>query len=127
MFILLLISCKSKNDKGTYWQTIKLSNGLYVEIYKGFSQGALGSDLIDGYLTDSVNFRVHTGRSDEYYDLVYYKPIGEDSILIQKSHKGDSIGSVMKIVEEHTYSIKALVKLKNVANAKIVKIEDAGK
>jgi hypothetical protein len=125
LFILLLISCKSKNDKGAHWQTINLSNGLYVELYKGLSQGAFGSDLVDGYLTDSLNFRVYTGRSDEYYDLVYYEPVGRDSILIQKSHKGDSISSVMKVVEEHTYSIGALVKLKNLSSPEILNIKDA--
>ncbi len=124
LFSFLLIGCQSRNEMGKYWQTIKLSNGLYVEVYKGFSQGAFGSDLIDEYLTDSSTFRVYTGRSDEYYDLVFYKPVFNDSILIQKSHRDSNSGSVKNIVATHTYSIKSLKSLNNISFAKIVNIED---
>jgi hypothetical protein len=106
--ILLTAACSPRKQDVVYSQTIDLSKSLHVEIFKAASQGAFGSDIIEEYLTDSSTFRVFVGRSDEYYDLTYYRLVGDDSILIRRSHKNEDLDSEMMIMRERTYSLEAL-------------------
>ena len=54
--ISFFLGCANHKDKGDYKQTIKTCNNTYVEIYRTFGSGAFGSDLVDEYLTDTLNF-----------------------------------------------------------------------
>ena len=57
----LLIDTSCCNYVGSY----SLSNGLYVEKYRTFCAGVYG-ELIDCYITDSINFRTKIGSYDEH-------------------------------------------------------------
>ena len=115
-----MTNCKSSYNDGKYWQTVKLDNGLYIEVFKTFSQGGLGSDLIDDYLTDSLNFRVRLGTSDEYYEQVYCRPTSGDSIQIRRSRRGND--GKLKVVKMEDYSLKELRKLKNIDKSEVMDI-----
>jgi|GEM_PF-2864803 len=53
-FIFLCYSC---GRTGTYDRTWLISEGLYIELYKTYSGGALAGDSYDYYLTDSSGYR----------------------------------------------------------------------
>lgn len=95
---------------------------MYVEIYRLYSQGAFGSDLIEQYLTDSVSFRVRVGVSDEYYDLVYFKPLINDSILVERSRRSDDVNGTLKVIRSDVYSIKSLKELDNIRKNKKIEL-----
>ena len=122
---LFVLGCANHKDKGDYKQTIKTCNHTYVEIYRTFGSGAFGSDLVDEYLTDTLNFRVYVGNSDEYYGGFYYH-CSNDSLTIEKLHTSDSDSdTVCRTIESKTYDIKKLRALKNVSQATIEKINDS--
>lgn len=117
----LLFSCKNKNDKGDYKRTVPICNNLYIEVYRTFSSGAFGSDLVDDYLTDSTNFRLRIGNYDEYYGSYYYH-CHIDSITIEKREKSDTVS--MHTIETKTYDIRKLKTLQNISKSKIETISD---
>ena len=121
-FISFLWGCKSKNDKGEHKRTGTVCNdSLYVEAYRTFGTGAFGSDLVDDYLTDSINFRIRIGNHDEYYGSYYYHCYN-DSITVEKMEKSDTVS--MQTIETKIYDIRKLRTLQNISKSKIENISD---
>jgi hypothetical protein len=59
--LAMLMSCIKPTSNRNYKYTLKRENGLYIEVFKA---GILGR-MTARYLTDSTNFRVMIGISDE--------------------------------------------------------------
>jgi len=114
-----MFSCK--NEKGDYKRTVSICNDLHIEVFRTFSSGAFGSDLVDDYLTDSVNFRLRIGSYDEYYGSIYYQ-CEMDSITIEKREKSDTIS--MHTIEKKIYDLKKLKALQNISKKEIENIND---
>jgi hypothetical protein len=102
-------------------RTVSICDNLYIEVYRIFSSGALGSDLVEDYLTDSTNFRLRIGSYDEYYGSIYYH-CKMDSITIEKREKSDTIS--MHTIETKTYDIRKLKALQNISKSEIENISD---
>jgi hypothetical protein len=67
-FIGLFLFKKCSVDvksRGQLRRTAKICNGLYVETYLVFGQGAYGLDQVSDWLTDKSNFRMYIGTYDE--------------------------------------------------------------
>jgi hypothetical protein len=116
--IFLLMGC-SKRNKDHHKLTVNLCNykpngckcNLYVEVYRVFGMGALGSDLNSHYLTDSVNFRIYLGTYDEADEMIATKCKG-DKIYTTKTKKTSfkSDWDQPKIISKTNFSLKRLKK-----------------
>jgi hypothetical protein len=119
IILLGLVGCSNNRSKDHHKLTVNLCKyepnkcacNLYVEIYRVFGMGALGSDENSEYLTDSVNYRVYIGTYDEEDEMIITKCKG-DSIYTAKTKKTSSKPEwdVPKILESKTYSLKDLKK-----------------
>jgi hypothetical protein len=87
-----------------------ICDSLYVEVYRTFGGGALSSDMVEDYLSDSLNFRFRIGSYDEYYGGIYYTCNG-DTLSIQKVRK-DELGLQKVVIERKDYSIKKIKRKK---------------
>lgn len=120
--LCVLISCKNKNDKGEYRHTTEIEKGLFLEVYRTFRSGALGGDMINHYLTDTISFRVYIGEFDNTIGHYSYKSIG-DSIEIQKLETSDG-GASFNIASKKIYDLRKLKALKNISEKEIETISD---
>ncbi len=101
MFLLVLfVSCKQKLD---HRMTLKICEpSLYIESFVVFGGGALGGDIKKDYLTDSINFRVYTGKFNDSVETLQYI-CENDSIKIYRFQYAGSI-----VLDSTFYSIKSL-------------------
>jgi len=85
-----------------YKRTTKVcENALYFEV---FNVNPAGVD--EGYLTDSINFRLHMGKWDNEHEYFNVTCDG-DSVTIYKFPMGDTTG-FPKPIETQKYSLKEL-------------------
>lgn len=85
LFILCfgMISCINQYSKRNHRNTINLTEGLFLEIYKVSGGGVFASDTYSHYLTDSLTFRKFIGC--EFDDERILLPtMNKDTIIICK-------------------------------------------
>lgn len=85
--ISLFFSCYDKHSRKSHKRTTELQTNLFVETYTVFGSGALGTDMVTQYLTDSTHFRFYVGTFDEGLEFYYYK-ISGDTVSIEKYKSG---------------------------------------
>ena len=105
-FIVILSSCFSDFTKNEHLRTIESPQGIYFEVYKVMTGGALASDSYGYYITDSINFRKHIGVTD-YDDRDIVIEIVGDSVFVYK--RADSWSTDPDTLEVKSYSIDLLV------------------
>lgn len=112
LLLLLQYSCGHYGGKGEHIYTEKVCSNLYVEGYRTYEGGALGSDITKDYLTDSVNFRVYIGSFDNSSTRNAVECEKKDTVVIYKLSRleGDSVFKARKI---NFYNIDSLKKLQN--------------
>jgi len=85
-------------------RTTKICDGIFVETYSIFGQGALGTDLVADWLTDQKNFRMYIGTEDEGQgDPWWYQCLGDSVRVNHGQNKAES----------KTYKISDLHKMNN--------------
>jgi hypothetical protein len=85
-------------------RTTKICDGVFVETYNVFGQGALGTDLVADWLTDQKNFRIYIGTEDEgRSDGWWYQCFG-DSVRVNHGQNK---------VESKMYNVSDLAKMNN--------------
>jgi len=95
--ILLCIGCSK-----VYKRTSKVCDDkLYFEV---FNVNPAGVD--EGYLTDSLNFRLYVGKWDNEHENFHLMCDG-DSVIIEKLDRVDTT-SFLKAIETKKYSLKEL-------------------
>ena len=109
LITVVLINCNHR-DKKNHRLTVNLKscNGLFVEDFIVYGQGALGEDVLSDYLTDSTNFRIYIGTYDNANSFFSYK-CGGDTIYVQKNLKNET-DTKSKAVEKNYYIISKLKK-----------------
>src|ERR1035437_2926858 len=113
------LCCNNKYQRGDYKRTVRVCNDMFIETYRTFGGGAWGSDLVDDYFTDSINFRVRIGNTDEYYGGFYYH-CNNDSMIIEEFSR--SSDQVRHSLGSKSYDIKKLKSLHNISQLKIKNI-----
>lgn len=82
--MFFLSACHDDRSKKNYnFTTAICDNRLFVEEYTVSGGGALGSDIVSNYLTDSTNFRIYIGTYDNGEEHYYYE-CRKDSIYIER-------------------------------------------
>ena len=98
---LLLTGCARR-----FKFTVKVCNdSLYSEVYN-INPAGVDAD----YLTDSVNFRMYVGTTDNEHENFNYTCNG-DSLIIKKVAVVDTTG-IWRVMETRTYSLSELKKKK---------------
>lgn len=69
--LLLLIGCSRQRNPEKFIATENICNNLFAEKYYAHQGGVYGGELIDVFITDSINFWRYVGRIDEkeYYEF----------------------------------------------------------
>lgn len=69
-------SCETKAKK-KHFSTVKICDSVFAESYIVINGGAFGGDIADTYFTDTINFRIHAGRYNNYNVNYRFKCIGD--------------------------------------------------
>jgi hypothetical protein len=117
-----IFSCSNEGYKGEHRYTIEICKDIYLEVYRTFGSGALGSDIMCDYLTDSLNFRVCIGELDDGIGHFSYN-CSADSIFVAKLEMEEKNGS-FHVLENKIYDMKKLKTLHNISQQKIKNISD---
>lgn len=120
--LLLQFSCNQNNGKGKHIFTTRICSDIYVEGYRTYEGGALGSNITAEYLTDSINFRVYVGDFDLSESKYAFECKNKDTLIIYKLNllERDSI----KARKSNFYRIEDLKKLSNYGHAQVKNIAD---
>lgn len=111
---IFIICCSPSRDGNKHYHrdTVDLDKSkncschLHLESYFIHGGGAMGSDLISIYLTDSVNFSEYIGTYDDEEEMISTRCKG-DSINIEKTINTRSYPAINST---KTYSLKLLKK-----------------
>jgi len=82
--LLLVYSCR-RHDKSNHEFTTKITDGIYLETYSIYRQGAWGTDIFTDYLTDSTSFRLFIDTYDTEDEAISFS-VKEDTIILTKYH-----------------------------------------
>lgn len=120
--LLFQYSCSQNDGKGKHVFTSKICNNIYVEGYRTYEGGALGSNITAEYLTDSINFRVYVGSFDLSESKYAFECKNKDTLVIYNLNllAGDSI----KAKKVNFYRIEDFKKLQNYGDNQIKNIGD---
>lgn len=87
LFILVSIftfGCGTdKRSKKSFKTSFRVCDSLYMELYTVYGSGALGGDLLSGYLTDSMQFRKYLGTFDDAQGAIAVN-CNNDSIIVKE-------------------------------------------
>jgi|GEM_PF-3549573 len=98
IFVVLstLNSCVKPTGRRNYKYTFSRENHLYIEVYKAGILGRMNAR----YLTDSVNFRLHIGTTDDEKEQLHCRINGNRiEVERRKRVKGEGPQQDLLIVE----------------------------
>lgn len=99
MFYCLLTSCVDDKSRDDFNSSIKICDGLTMESYNIFSQGAFGGDLEGQWLTDSTSFRMFLGTCDYQYTRISVECNGDDITVTKQDDKKITSSTTYKLTE----------------------------
>ena len=102
-FLVLLNGCGNSQKK--HMQTVEACDGVYIEIYRSFGGGALSSDILSEYLTDSLKFRVYVGDFDDFNQYFKYR-CDSNYIYIEKVEK--NLEGKIEVIESKVLDLDSL-------------------
>ena len=104
--LLFFLGCDNKKSKKKFFASNSVCYNLTREIYIVSAWGALSAETYSDYLTDSINFRVFVGTSDERSNFEYR--CKNDSVYVIKL----SIIGTEKAKAVDTFKIFSISELK---------------
>ncbi len=104
IFLFALNSCNNAKKQNAFKYSTKICDGIFVETYTEFGSGALGSDLVSDYLTDSINFKVRVGTFDNATESYVYKC--KNNIITATKISGEK--NNQKVIKKRTFHIDKL-------------------
>ena len=104
----MITSCTSQYSKKDHVNTIKIVDGLYLEIFKTSGGGVFASDTYSNYLTDSLHFRKFIGVEHDN-DQIRFSILNNKKICIYRVERQNNdtletkVYNVSELKEECTF------------------------